>query len=347
MGADMDAEHGGDQADYIKSGESTAHLIPIDQLLPADSPRLAGEDEEHAQRLIESESELPPILVHRTTMHVIDGMHRLRAAKDKGSTSIQVVFFDGDAEEAFVESVRANIRHGLPLSLEERRSAAQRIISSQLKMSDRALAECTGLSTKTVGSIRKWLNDGSAQQHVRIGKDGRRRPLRSAAGRRQAAETLKAEPCAPLRHVANVSGVSVGTAKDVRDRIRRGEDPVTPRYSDKPRDSDVCEKNADPSATPTAPTESPLAGPSATAPEMERMNMQAWLSSLKKDPSLRSSESGRELLRWLHLNHQAEVKYSQIVNNVPPHLAEIVAKLATQCSEMWQNFAQELQGREG
>ncbi|NYH80248.1 ParB-like chromosome segregation protein Spo0J [Actinopolyspora biskrensis] len=347
LGADMDAQHDrSDQAEYLESGESTTHLIPIDQLLPGDSPRLAGEDEQHSQRLIESESELPPILVHRPTMHVIDGMHRLRAAKKKGHKSIRVAFFDGGEEEAFVEAVRANISHGLPLSLDERRSAAERIISSQLNMSDRALAECTGLSTKTVGSIRKRLNDGSAQQHVRIGKDGRRHPLSSAAGRRQAAETLTAEPHAPLRHVAKLSGVSVGTAKDVRERIRRGEDPVAPRDSDKQRDSGVCEKNAAPSEPPATHPERPPAGPSGTAPEMERKNMQEWIASLKKDPSLRSSESGRELLRWLHLNHQAEVKCSQVVNNVPPHLAAIVAKLATQCSEIWQNLAQELQERE-
>ncbi|WP_344084265.1 ParB/RepB/Spo0J family partition protein [Streptomyces stramineus] len=313
-------------------------MVPIDQLQPADSPRLAGEDEQHAQRLAESETEWPPILVHRSTMHVIDGMHRLRAAKEKGCHCIKVEFFDGSEEAAFVEAVRANIRHGLPLSLEDRRSAAERIVVSQQNMSDRAIAECTGLSTKTVGSIRRRLNQGSSPQDVRVGKDGRRRPLSTAEGRRQAARALAAEPLAPLRQIAKVAGVSVGTAHDVRERIRRGEDPVVARDRRTPRKPDDRESFA-----------AQVTDPSGTAPKKERKirNMQARLQTLQKDPSLRLSESGRELLRWLHLNHRAKVQYPHVVDNIPPHLAETVAELAIQCAEMWRNLAQELEERAG
>ncbi|MGW3647250.1 streptomycin biosynthesis protein [Streptomyces sp. NPDC000878] len=260
-------------------------------------------------------------------MQVIDGMHRLRAAKATGCRSIKVEFFDGTEEAAFVEAVRANIRHGLPLSLEDRRSAAQRILVSQQNMSDRAIAECTGLSTKTVGGIRRRLNQGSSQQEVRVGRDGRRHPLSAADGRRQAAETLAAEPLTPLRQIAKDAGVSVGTAHDVRERIRRGEDPVAPRDRHKRR--------------------LPVAAPKVAAPKKERKtkDMQTRLRSLGRDPSLRLSESGRELLRWLHLQQRAKVKYPHVVDNIPPHLAETVAELAIQCSEMWQKLAQELEER--
>ncbi|WDM16533.1 ParB N-terminal domain-containing protein [Streptomyces lavenduligriseus] len=314
------------------------HLVPVDQLQPADSPRLAGEDEQHARRLAESETEWPPILVHRTTMHVIDGMHRLRAAKEKGWHSIKAEFFDGTAEAAFVEAVRANIRHGLPLSLDDRRSAAERIVATRQDMSDRAIAECTGLSTKTVGGIRRRLNGGSSRQEVRLGRDGRRRPLSAAEGRRRVAEALTARPHAPLRQVAKAAGVSVGTAHDVRERMRRGEDPVAPRDRVNRRQPGG---HQEPEAVP--------GGPAVTAGEQERKsrNMRARLQSLRRDPSLRFSESGRELLRWLFLQYQAKAKYPHVVENIPPHLAATVAELAIQCAEMWRSLAEELEDRAG
>ncbi|MGW1607058.1 ParB/RepB/Spo0J family partition protein [Streptomyces eurythermus] len=327
-----------DRSGGMVLGEPVPHLVPVDQLQPADSPRLAGEDEQHARRLAESETEWPPILVHRTTMHVIDGMHRLRAAKEKGWHSIKAEFFDGTAEAAFVEAVRANIRHGLPLSLDDRRSAAERIVVTRQDMSDRAIAECTGLSTKTVGGIRRRLNGGSSRQEVRLGRDGRRRPLSAAEGRRRAAGALTARPHAPLRQIAKAAGVSVGTAHDVRERMRRGEDPVAPRDRGKPPQPDG---HRQPEA---------VAGETAvTAGERERKsrNMRARLQSLRRDPSLRFSESGRELLRWFFLQYQAKAKYPHVVENIPPHLAATVAELAIQCSEMWRSLAQELEDRAG
>ncbi|GGR78610.1 hypothetical protein GCM10010236_36710 [Streptomyces eurythermus] len=271
-------------------------------------------------------------------MHVIDGMHRLRAAKEKGWHSIRAEFFDGTAEAAFVEAVRANIRHGLPLSLDDRRSAAERIVTTRQDMSDRAIAECTGLSTKTVGGIRRRLNGDSSRQEVRLGRDGRRRPLSAAEGRRRAAEALTARPHAPLRQIAKAAGVSVGTAHDVRERMRRGEDPVAPRDRGKPRRPGG---HQEPEAVP--------GDPAVTAGEQERKsrNMRARLQSLRRDPSLRFSESGRELLRWLFLQYQAKAKYPHVVENIPPHLAATVAELAIQCAEMWRSLAEELEDRAG
>ncbi|MFD1047646.1 ParB/RepB/Spo0J family partition protein, partial [Kibdelosporangium lantanae] len=103
-------------------------LVPIDSLLPANSPRLAGESIEHAQVLAASAADLPPIVVQRGTMRVIDGMHRLRAARMRGQNEILVRFYDGDDDEAFIVAVRTNVTHGLPLSQADRTAAAARII---------------------------------------------------------------------------------------------------------------------------------------------------------------------------------------------------------------------------
>src|SRR5262249_27812124 len=144
-----------------------------------DSPRLEGEDIEHARTLAAIDNELPPILVHRPSMRVIDGMHRLTAAIMRGAETIDVRFFDGSERDAFVLAVQANIRHGRPLSLAHGSAAAERIMPSHPAWSDRAIATAAGLGTRHVADIRRKLEDagvGEAAKH-RMGRDGRLRPV--------------------------------------------------------------------------------------------------------------------------------------------------------------------------
>ncbi|GGV05146.1 hypothetical protein GCM10010502_70020 [Kitasatospora aureofaciens] len=49
--------------------------VPVAALLPADSPRARGEDPEHLRTLAELGRDLPPIIVHRSTMRVGDRRH--------------------------------------------------------------------------------------------------------------------------------------------------------------------------------------------------------------------------------------------------------------------------------
>src|SRR5580704_2926438 len=128
--------------------------VPVQSLKPGESPRSGGESKAHIARLAEVEGPLPPILVDRRTMRVIDGMHRLLAAALKGQETVSVVFFDGSPADAFLQAVRANVTHGLPLSQADRRAAAERIIASHPHLSDRALAESVGLAARTVAAIR-------------------------------------------------------------------------------------------------------------------------------------------------------------------------------------------------
>jgi hypothetical protein len=69
--------------------------VAIAALVPADSPRSGEVDLAYARSLMEVR-ELPPILVCRRTMRVIDGMHRLTAATLDGRADIDVRYFDGD-----------------------------------------------------------------------------------------------------------------------------------------------------------------------------------------------------------------------------------------------------------
>lgn len=168
------------RAPYVcREPASQVTRVAISALGPADSPRLSGEDLNHVRLLAQSGATLPPILVHRPTMRVIDGMHRLRAARLRGESHIEVTYYDGDEAGAFIEAVRANTTHGLPLTLADRRAAALRILTANPELSDRSVAGLTGLSPKTVGAARRSAGAQLTGPAYRLGQDGRWRPSRS------------------------------------------------------------------------------------------------------------------------------------------------------------------------
>ncbi|WP_307660613.1 ParB/RepB/Spo0J family partition protein [Streptomyces sp. V1I1] len=169
--------------------------IEVEHLREAGTPRSSGEDNEHVKALTDVEDRLPPIIVHRPTMRVIDGMHRLRAAKLRGARRIRARYFEGDEADAFVLAVRTNVSHGLPLSLSDRRAAAARIVATHPRWSDRRIAAATGLAARTVASLRQETGvDGTAGGTRRIGQDGEERPVSSAEGRRITGELIAGDP---------------------------------------------------------------------------------------------------------------------------------------------------------
>lgn len=296
----------------------TLVTLPVCDLLRSESPRTAGESEEHAKLLAESHGELPPILVHRETMTVIDGAHRLRAAELRGERMIRAQLFDGSEIDAFVLAVEANTTHGLPLSRADRLAAATRIIESRPQWSDRAVARVAGISARTVGVIRRRASADRAQLPARVGRDGRTRPLSTAAGRRIAADLLRSNPGDSLRRIAAAAGISTGTVRDVRDRIDRGEDPVPPK-------SRRAEEHA-------VEVIAPRVGDSLSIAR-----------NLRMDPALRFSETGRSLIRLLDAHVPILEDRERLATNVPPHAAGMVAELARGYAEIWQRFAREVE----
>jgi ParB-like chromosome segregation protein Spo0J len=304
-------------------------MVPVLSLRPGESPRLEGEDKAHIARLAECETPLPPILVERRTMRVIDGMHRLMAASLKGRETVEVEFFDGSPAEAFLLAVKANTTHGLPLSLADRRAAAGRIISLYPQMSDRAVGETAGLAARTVAAIRRRSTDGLPQLNARIGRDGKVRPLNGVEGRLRAAALLAQHPDASLREVARGAGVSPATARDVRQRLARGEEPA-PGQPGSAEASERARKlwqrdQKDPAAAPVA----------SAAP----------LKKLMRDPSLRHTEQGRRLLQLLQLNATGAQEWPRVMAALPPHCTSTVVNLARQYGQMWLEVAQELEAR--
>jgi hypothetical protein len=310
--------------------ETTA-IVPIASLLPADSPRLTGEDAEHVHLLATIESRLPPIVVHRSTMRVIDGMHRLAATLMRDEDVVAVEYFDGSVTQAFIRAVEANVSHGLPLSRADREAAVRRIIASHPQWSDRAIAAVTGLSAPSVGNLRQRANVGASPSDIRIGRDGRVRPLSSAEGRRRASEMINERPEASLREIAKASGVSVGTAHDVRERMRRGDDPLPARFA----------PTTDPRPAPKVPHIAPDPNPQHASGNAARLA----LHNLRKDPSLRFSLTGRSLLQWLGVYLVTEGRQEEFVRSIPEHCTGIVADLAWGCARIWKQIAEGLEER--
>lgn len=326
------------------SAQRPRHIenVPIDLLVTSpDWPRLSGEDKEHTRILADMDIELPPILVHRKKMTIIDGIHRLKAAMLKGQESIAVEFFDGSDEEAFLQAVRANTTHGLPLSMEDRQAAARKIIAADPGLSDRCIATYSGLSDKTVGMIRRSAGT-RAGRNARLGVDGRVRPLNGRQGRQRAADFISQRPTASLREIAEEAGISIGTAHDVRKRILRGETPVpSPDLGFQRPTLKLEPTNSGPqSMGPPIGRLTPLRCGPTPAVEHSRL-----MESLIKDPALRQTERGRELIRLLRAQVAVLARCMELSDMVPPHRTGTVARIARQCEKAWARLALELERR--
>ncbi|MGW4820651.1 hypothetical protein ACWEP4_17040 [Streptomyces sp. NPDC004227] len=283
-------------------------------------------------------------------MRVVDGMHRLRAAKLRGDTHIEAMLVQGTAEETFVLAVKLNAGHGLPLSRQDRTAAALRIIESHPHWSDRRIASVTGLSPGSVGSLRSRADVPSAQLSLRTGRDGRNRPVNGAAGRIAASRVIAESPDASLREIASRAGVALATARDVRNRMRLGMDPVPPKFRPAATGSTPAAQGA---AAQGAAAEAVAAGGAvageAVADKPERVPAgvlpDSVLTRMRRDPSLRMSRTGRALLHLLAFHLLTDEQRYDLVAGVPTHRAADVVQAARLCANQWLQFASDVEVR--
>ncbi|MBE8516407.1 ParB-like nuclease domain-containing protein [Amycolatopsis sp. H6(2020)] len=323
-----------------------------------DSPRVHGEQVGHTRMLAAVDSPLPPIVVHRSTMRVIDGWHRLRAALLRGDEAIEVRYFTGPAADAFVLAVKLNHAHGLPLSTADRKFAATRIVESHPAWSDRRISAVTGLAAGTIAAIRECSTGQIGQSNVRVGLDGRTRPVDSADARRRAAKLIAANPAASLREIAKAARISPSTVMDVRARLARGEAPLTPAQ----RRLRGAERPTGHASTPSAGPDR-LVEPSTARPGTEdddgrgerahrfvplgraEASPGEFVALLARDPSLRGTEAGRVLLRLISCVAVEADQWDEMVRRVPVHQRDVVVKLARECATVWRGFANRLEGQ--
>ncbi|HEU5356619.1 MAG TPA: ParB N-terminal domain-containing protein [Actinocrinis sp.] len=292
----------------------STHLAPIADLKPAGLLRLAGQDAEHVRALARSEEKLPPIVVHRATGTVIDGGHRLAAAAANGKNEIEIVFFDGTEEEAFLYAVRANLEHGLRLTLEDRKAAARRILSAHPDWSDRLVARTVGLSPKTVAGVRDSAGRSAEEGphlDIRRGLDGSSRAADPGRRRQLVIDLATRQPDMSLREIARVAGVSPSTVLNVRRRLAAGQ-----------------------------PQPAPAGATGGQAGRARRTRSSATvIEELARDPALRYNESGKSLLRWLTTHAIDLTECERHAGAVPPHRAKAVVELAEYYARVWGEFA--------
>jgi ParB-like chromosome segregation protein Spo0J len=316
--------------------------VPLNSLRPGFFLRQSGTDAAHVQLLADAAGagELPAIFVQKRTMRVIDGMHRIEAAKLRGEKIISARIVVCSDEEAYVLAVKTNTLHGLPLSRADRISGAKRILAWHRDWSDRAVAAATGLSAKTIAGLRYRSADDVQDITKRLGRDGKRHPVTALEGRKRAVEYLTARPDASLREVAREADVSLGTVHDVRSRLRRGLDPVAVGRRE-PLDQDPA-----PSPAPLRPA------PDNTTNLFSRRRTNlppSWTviaPKLANDPCIKYTQSGRAFLRWMamHVTHPGEWK--EFSETVPAHWAEDMSQIAESVSESWREFAVHLRTRQ-
>src|SRR5688500_1232471 len=226
-GPDVEDAVAGDTLDLNNFEKLPASEVAVSALSPGLGLRQSGTNGAHVQLLMDASGtvELPPLLVQEEGWRVIDGLHRLEAAKLRGDTVVKARFVDCTDSEAVVLAMKANSSHGLPLSKTDRMFGAKSVLAAHPDWSDRAIASITGLSAKTIASLRDRSAGGTQAGDKRLGREGERRPVTPGEGRLRPAEYINAHPDAPLRPVARATDVSLGTVHDVRARLRRGANP--------------------------------------------------------------------------------------------------------------------------
>ena len=337
--------------DHTHNSANMIDQLPILEVPPSSLEngfflRETGTNLAHVRLLAEvaSSAELPPILVQQESSRIVDGMHRLEVAKLRGSEYIRARFINCTDEEAFILAIKSNTLHGLPLSRADRIFGAKRILAWHPDWSDRAIGADSGLSAKTIASLRERSDDAAQQVSMRLGRDGKRRPISSTEGRKRAADYITARPDAPLREVAREARVSLGTVQDVRARMLRGADPVV-----------LGRKKAHLEGVPNASAKTGPVDPGSPADsfpvreirgDAQQASWSAISPKLANDPSLKYSEGGKAFFRWMAQHAVQRGEWKEFIDAIPPHWLKDVSSIAEGMRDEWNEFADLLMRRQ-
>jgi ParB-like chromosome segregation protein Spo0J len=288
--------------------------VKLDALHPGTRLRLGKVRKDYLALLVESNGEWPPIVIRRQDNTIIDGYYRYLAAQILCHSEIRCVSFDGPAESAFLEALRLNLAHGLPLSLKDRESAALQLLTGHQEWSDRRLGEACGLSPKTVQHLRSRTagNSGAQNLHLntRLGRDGKRYPADAEASRVRILRALRETPEESLRHIAEATGSSPTTVKAVKASLR--------------------------SSTSRDPVHNSDAKPRRRA----LLSSSGWLA----DSGLRSTTEGAAFATWFERTRLSD-EWLEFVEDIPLSRIYEIADEARRRADHWVTFASTLEGR--
>jgi ParB-like chromosome segregation protein Spo0J len=266
--------------------------------------------------MAELDGNWPPILVDGDNFTIIDGYYRYLAARSLGHAYIYCHYFKGDSESAYVEAVRRNTKHGLPLTPEERKNAACRLIEVKPDWSDGRIAQICSLSPTTVGRIRKSLacpTIPAQDMDKRVGRDNRSRPCNSVEARRQIADAIDSQPDASLRKIASLVGCSPETVRSVRSALTAG---------------------------PDASADSPTTGLLSSICRDRPVEARQWSG----DSALGSTEDGSTFAEWFERTSIAK-EWHRHVLTIPVSRIYEVADEARRRAQQWSEFADAVEAR--
>jgi hypothetical protein len=322
-----------------KPGDPESLLI--DALRTGDGVRTGGLDESHVAVLMETVNLWPPILVWGEECLVVDGAHRVEAARRLGRTSVAAVRFPGTRDEAFVESIRRNVDHGLPLTIGDRRRAALRVLDRHGEWSDRRIASVCGLSGKTVARLRR--EEYSARSGYdgvvvdlprRVGRDGKTRPIQPGEVRDRIRRVLEENPGGSLRTIAALAGASPETVRTVRARLIKDQPDHRRRSSSAAGDG--CAVGGVDAVIPFPTTEPDRTNPDRTMVYPDDV----WIT----DRALRSCGDGGEFARWFNHNN-VDDGWHRYVWTVPVGRIYDIVDEARRRAASWTAFASLLESR--
>ena len=157
--------------------------LRLDQIKRDDklSPR-AGIDKTTVAIYAASFDQLPPIDVFwiedRDGWWLVDGWHRYGAAHELGLAYLEANEHQGTFDDALEFAYDANLKHGKPLTLGERKDAAKLKLRRHTERSNVWIAQECGLSDPTIGTLRDELESTSKIERLDklLGRDGAWRP---------------------------------------------------------------------------------------------------------------------------------------------------------------------------
>jgi hypothetical protein len=285
--------------------------LPIEKVRPGESARLGELIPAHLEAVAGVVDAWAPLVI-TSAGRIVDGHYRYHAARRLGLGHVRCVVFDGDEGAAFLESVRLNSRHGLPLTLRERKYAASRILALCPAWSDRRIADLCGLAHETVGRLRslhRWQSGEHRQVDKRVGRGGRSHTVNPAAVRERIVAAIQAHPEASLRKIALIAGSNHETVRSVRHQLAAR---ARPQLSPVPT-----------GATTGGPALSPLA-----------------------DAAFTSTDRGASFARWFELTTITN-EWADQVESVPLSRIYEIADEARRRASAWTQFAVALTMRVG
>jgi hypothetical protein len=283
--------------------------------------RGAGLDDKHIRLLMELAGQWPPVLVSVEDHRVIDGAHRVVAAQRLGIRALPVRWFRGTPDEAYVEAVRRNVKHGLPLTSADRMRAVNQILEDHPDWSDRRISDICAVAAKTVARLRESRRPTIRTFESRVGKDGKRRPVNPALARERILRLLESDPGRSLRSVATSVGASPETVRSVRNSMRR------------------LSAESPPDRVGNAEVTSP-----ALAAALAFHSRQSKPSPWGMDLAFTSRADGKEFASWFQATavHDDWLDY---VGSVPLGRVYEIADEARYRAEFWAQFARALETR--